>query len=109
MIKYANAAENAPEGSFRPKFKPLMPQKQRAILQALPQRCKERPLQRGAFSNVPNQFGVTPLTISRIWKRVRESTEAGSSVVKISSRKLNCGQKRKEYQCSERLQAIALN
>jgi hypothetical protein len=61
-------------------------------------------LSRGAINEVANKFEVSRLTISRIWQMAKKQYEEGKISADVSSKKVNCGRKRKDY--SENLKRI---
>ena len=62
-------------------------------------------LRRGAMKEVAETFGVTRLTVSRIWHRAIASLEGGKLAMDVSSNKNKCGRKPKNF--APQLQALS--
>ena len=88
----------------RPERKQLTAEQRQCILQALLLRSKDGTLRYGSIKQVATEFQVSRLTVSNLWKRGKDSIAAGNSYMDVSSRKSNCGRKRKDY--TEKLNVI---
>ena len=97
-----------PRPVFLPKTTSHLSDKQRqGIFQYLLQFRKGNRLERGAIKNAAAFCKVTPLTISRIWKRAISQFEDGAEYADVSSLKADsCGRKRKDY--SQQLSTIPI-
>lgn len=80
------------------------------ILQFLLQRTIGGKLQRGSIGVAAVEFRCHPVTISRIWKRARESYSKGNRCANVDALKKQCGRKRKNHAANlERMRDISLN
>jgi hypothetical protein len=82
------------------KEKNLTNEQRTGILQKLLQHTKEGQytLKQGALKLVATKCGVTPLTVSQIWRRAKEQQSEGRISVDVSShKKKNSGRKKKNY------------
>eukprot|EP00591_Stephanopyxis_turris_P007409 CAMPEP_0195509324 /NCGR_PEP_ID=MMETSP0794_2-20130614/2284_1 /TAXON_ID=515487 /ORGANISM="Stephanopyxis turris, Strain CCMP 815" /LENGTH=235 /DNA_ID=CAMNT_0040636505 /DNA_START=249 /DNA_END=957 /DNA_ORIENTATION=+ len=106
-----NAPETQTTATTRPKQKNLTAEERNGLLQALLHRCVEGSLPKGTINDVAKEFQVTRQTVSRLWRRAKESINGPEStgVMDVSSRMHKCGRKRKELDLDGRLQEIPLN
>lgn len=95
MISDLKENENAVERVLTRRKRELTNVERNAILQALLQRSTDYALELGAIKQVSLKFGVGRNTVGRIWKRALDSLANGSNVMEVSSKKSNCGRKRK--------------
>ena len=79
--------------------KNLTPTERNGILQELLRRTtNSRKLKWGAIKEVADIFGVTRLSVSRVWSRATEDYSEGKSCADVSGRKKGrCGRKRNDY------------
>lgn len=78
-------------GVLRGRGKHLSDSVRNAILQALLSRSRNQKLEHGAIVLVSQQFGVTTVTVSNIWKRGIASFVEGGEMVVAARRKGKCG------------------
>jgi hypothetical protein len=78
--------------SSRGRGKPLQNWQRNEILQALLSHTKNRELKHGAIAVVAKKFGVTCLTVSKIWKRAKESVKDGGGEMVVSHNKRTVGE-----------------
>lgn len=82
----------------RGRGKPLTGVERQTILQALLARQNgKNQLQHGAIGSIAKEFHLSRSTVSSLWKRGLESLQHGASFMEVSSRKKNCGRKKKDY------------
>lgn len=80
------------------KLKQLTANQRNGILQNLLQLKKDEKLKHGAINKIAADFGVTRLTVSRIWHAAQIQYSEGKICADVSSKKKEkCGRKRKDY------------
>lgn len=80
------------------KYKELTTAERQGIVYFLLCRREGGKLKKNAVNDAAAQFGVSRQTVSRLWKRARESLEQGNYEVDVSSRKPGrSGRKRKDW------------
>ena len=93
-----NDVETEHEAQPNPKRKVLSNEKRAAIVQALLECLTNKVLKRGAINEVARQFDVNRAAIRRVWRRAIESLTDGNVLSDASSKKSNCGRKKKNLQ-----------
>mmetsp|Transcript_19480 Transcript_19480/g.28657 ORF Transcript_19480/g.28657 Transcript_19480/m.28657 type:complete len:248 (-) Transcript_19480:593-1336(-) len=94
----SNDVETEREAQSNPKRKQLSNEQRAAIVQALLERSTKKVLKRGAIYEVARQFDVNRAAIRRVWSRAIESLTDGNVLMDGSSKKSNCGRKKKNFQ-----------
>ena len=94
----SNDVETEREAQPNPKRKQLSNEHRAVIVQALLERSTNKVLKRGAINEVTRQFDVNRAAIRRVWSRAIESLTDGNDLMDGSSKKLNCGCKKKNLQ-----------
>ena len=94
----SNDLETEREAQPNPKRKQSSNEQRAAIVKALLERSTNKVLRSGAINEVARQFDVNRAAIRRVWSRAIESLNDGNVLMDGSSKKSNCGRKKRNLQ-----------
>ena len=94
----SNDVETEREAQPNRSRKQLSNEQRAVIVQALLERSTNKILKRGAINKVARQFDVNRAAIRRVWSREIASLTDGNILMDGSSKKSNCGRKKKNLQ-----------
>lgn len=78
------------------KAKQLTVAQRNGVLQFLLQRLEGTVLRRGAIVEAATYFSVSKVSIYRLWKTIKTQIGAGCMSIDVTSKKKNCGRKKKD-------------
>lgn len=81
--------------------KDLTSAERQQILQTLLEQYDGGKLKKGDITTIADSFNVHRNTIGRLWKRANQSVKDGSDFMDVSSRKTNCGRKKREIDMND--------